>query len=199
MYFDIPPIFEAALAKGEVVQYGGILRDAATKQIVKHLKPADLPVESPTEAVAQVAASLKNPWAIGGGILILAVGGGIAVAVAARRNRVRALVERYNMSLIAYLEAARDGNLDEDMLAKLVGALDSVAELSKAGQIKVVHSAEQVTALLKFASDYTRSLAEANSVNLTEALNEELTVGGGSVVDLRHYLEVQRQIFRRAA
>ena len=140
--------------------------------------------------------------------MVLAVIAGLALAgtattaaVAVAQKRKRAMSERvrnYNGSLCAYLEAVRSQRLDAGIIDGLITELNAVKEYSD-GSITVDLSTKHFETLVQFVIDYTRQLAEANSVELDEPSDPSPTSTDAAVVDLLRYLEVQRMIFHEAA
>lgn len=161
-------------------------------QIVRHLKEASRPGEEP--AAAQPAAALLKDRRVVT-VIVLGAATGVTIAFLAVKDRLQARkgVKNLNASLVAYLEAARDGNLDEGTISRLITDLDATEEYSNHGQAAVA------SALVDLVIDYTSKLAEANSVDLDELQDEGQAAEKGIVVDLRRYLEVQRKIFTEAA
>lgn len=193
--FFIPPEIQAGLAVGDLIQYGGIVRNQAG-QIVKHLKAIDLPVDS-DKAAAAALRLLKDPKVIVGAAVV-AVAAAAAGAFAARKRKgaVPECVADYNASLAAYLEAVREGRLDADIIGRLIVALDSVEAYSdEGGSIALDFSTDQAALLVKLVVDSTKRLAEDNSLDL-EVLDEPTE--GDNVVDFRRHLEAQRRLFEEA-
>ncbi|GAA0436563.1 hypothetical protein Acor_84450 [Acrocarpospora corrugata] len=112
-------------------------------------------------------------------------------------------VEKFNASLGAYLEAVRNGCLDADVLDRLISDLDALKEESDGGRIIVGFSADQLDTLVNHVADYTRKLAESNQIELSElqesTSHSEDNSPSQTIIDLRRYLGVQKQIFNRAA
>jgi UPF0288 family protein (methanogenesis marker protein 3) len=101
--------------------------------------------------------------------------------------------------LRAYLEAVRKGRLDAGIVGQLISDLDAVKAHSNSDSITVDFSPEQSETLVNLVVDYTRKLAEANSVELNELQEQTPDSENDAVVYLRRHLEVQRQIFTGAA
>lgn len=200
----IPPEIEAGLINGDLFRNGGVIRDHSTGSIVRHLEEVPGPVNS-QEAVGRVAVNLKRPGVIITVAALSVVALGATALIAARRQKqtdkpeVPECVENYNASLRAYLEAVREGSLDADIISQLIFDLDAVKAYSVNGSIAIYFSTKQPGTLVNLVVDYTRKLAEANSVELNELQGQAPTSGSDVVVDLRRYLEVQRKIFTRAA
>lgn len=95
---DVSPDIAARLAGGDLVRVGGVVRDAKTGQIVKHLGEGRLPAKEATKGVRAIAQRALNTTGgkVGVGIVVVravAVGsrspstGGTAVVV--RRTSTR--------------------------------------------------------------------------------------------------------------
>lgn len=201
--YDIPEDILEGLASGALTRFGSVVRDRA--QIIAHLKEVPLPGGGQEMEATSIAAALKNPQIlIGLGVVVAAAAGSMAFWAARKRKQAVSsgpskYVENYNASLGAYLEAVRNGRLDADIVDRLVSDLDVVAAESDGGRIAVEFSTEQSEALVKLVVDYTRKLAEANSVDLKEIQETTSHSEGHPIVDLRRYLDAQRQIFAAAA
>ena len=199
--FYIPPEIEAGLLGGNLIQYGGIVRNQMG-QIVKHLKEVPLPVGN-EKAVARMAGMLKNPRVL---IPITVVGTVVAVIVAAKKRKqagkpeVPECVHSYNASLAAYVEAVHEGRLELDIIDRLIADLNAVKTYSgEDGSITLDFSTKHAEILVNIVVDYTRQLAESNAVDLNELQGVAPTSENDAVVDLRRHLEVQRKIFTEAA
>lgn len=195
--FFIPPEIQAGLDVGDLIQYGGIVRNQAG-QIVKHLKVIDLPANSEKAAVAALKV-LKDPKVVAGAAIVAVAAAG-AGALAAARKRKRAVpdcVAAYNASLAAYLEAVQEGQLDAHIIGNLIAALDAVESYSdEGGSIALDFSTDQAALLVKLVVDSTKQLAEDSSLDVKE-LDEP--TAGDNVIDFRRYLEVQRRLFEEAS
>jgi hypothetical protein len=194
--FFIPPEIQAGLVVGELVQYGGIVRNQAG-EIVKHLKAIELPVNNERAAAAGLKL-LKNPRIVSGAVVVAAaVAGAGALAAARKRTKaVPACVTTYNASLAVYLEAVREGHLDADIIGNLIRALDAVESHSdEGGSIALDFSTDQAALLVKLVIDSTKQLADDNSLDL-DGMGEP--VEGDNVIHLRRYLGVQRGFFEEA-
>jgi hypothetical protein len=202
VYLYIPPEIQARIATGELFRIGSVVRDAATGQVFKHLDEVAGPVKNQAKrAVASLRSGLRNPWAIVGvtaaGVAV--VGGAALIAARKRKRAIPDCLKNFNASLRAYLEAAREGQLDVGVVSQLISDLDAVQAYSVDGVITVDLSVEPWKTLINLVGDYTRKLAEANSIEPDEVLGDAADSENDSVVDLRRYLEAQRKIFARRA
>ncbi|WP_329178594.1 hypothetical protein OG754_31520 [Streptomyces decoyicus] len=202
--FYIPPEIEAGLLGGNLIQYGGVVRNQMG-QIVKHLKEVPLPVCN-EKAVARVAGMLKNPRFLIPITVVGAVAAGAAAIVATKKRKhtgkceVPECIQSYNASLAAYVEAVHEGRLEVDIIDRLIADLDAVRAYSgEDGSITLDFSTKHAEMLVNIVVDYTRQLAEANSVDLNELQGVAPASENDVVVDLRRHLEVQRKVFTEAA
>jgi hypothetical protein len=200
--YEIPPSIMAGLTNGEFSTFGSVVRDRVGT--IAYLKEVPLPVKNHVVDMGRIAEGLKNPKAIIAIGLGAVVVGGIEIWAAGKKKQntkpeMPKCVENCNASLSAYLEAARNGKLDADIVNRLISDLDAVKENSDSGKIAIDFSIEQLDTLVKLVMDYTRKLAEANSVELSELQEPAPDSEDNLIIDLRRYLEAQKQIFNRAA
>jgi hypothetical protein len=201
--FFIPPEIEARLGSGDLIKYGGVVRNQSG-HIVEHLKEVQL-VAGNEKAAARVAAMLKNPRVLIPTLVVVGASavGGTAFAAARRRKLalVPECVERYNTSLGAYLEAVQEGRLDAGIIDHLISDLDAVVAYSdgNAYSISLDFSTKQAAVLVKIVVDSTKQLANENSIDLSELHEEASASEGGAAVDLRRRLEGQKKILTDAA
>ena len=202
-YFYIPPEIEAGLLSGDLIQYGGIIRNRLG-QIVKHLSEISKSDDS-KKVLERVAASLKSPKVITTVAVVTLALATTAFMVVRKwkvggKPAVPECVERYNASLGEYLDAVRTQRLDADIIDRLISDFDAVRAYSdESGSITLDFTTKQGESLSNLVVDYTRQLAEANSVNLSQLQIHASAPDDAAVVDLRRHLEVQRDIFNEAA
>jgi hypothetical protein len=197
----IPDAMLVRLDAGEFMLLGGVLRERATGQIVKHLadaSPADAARAALTESIPKALRSPKGVAVIGLGVVVVAAGGAY---LATRKTRAAQPelpppFEDFNASMAAYLDAASQGALDLQMIDRLIADLDALEAESERGTITIAFTAGPL--LVRVVAHHTRMLLEANQLgpsNLPALANPE----GATIKDLRPYLELQRGIFRREA
>ena len=203
--FEIPLDITVQLIDGEYIRYGGVVRDS-TGAIVRHLKEVPVPAQNQQYAIANIANALKDPKVITviglGAIAVIGIVAYVKKAKSARKNvepETPECVERYNASLCSYLESIRIGNLSVETIDYLISGLDGIKENLNEGRISIEFSAGQLDTLVNLVFNYTRSLQEANSINPDELKAPELSSADSSILELRSYLETQKQIFRNAA
>ncbi|MEU1604050.1 hypothetical protein [Micromonospora matsumotoense] len=207
---DVPDDIFAGITAGELTRYGGVVRNHAGAILV-HLKDGLSSAET-QRAVSKGAATVRKSskaTAVGLGVAAVAAVG-IAVLAAATRVKKQGspqgaelempiCIQRFTVSLQAYLDAARDGRLNAKDVERLVSDLDAVKAESDSGRITVDFSIDQWRALLQLVTDYTKRLAEANRVDTSDLRESAHPPDGDVVFGLRHHLELQKQIFKNAA
>lgn len=214
---EIPAAIQAGLDSGSLVRWGGTIRDTAGL-IVTYLDDAPVAPSFVETFLERSAAAVKSVPAkpamiIGGAIFVAgAVAGGVAI-VAKRIQKNKALepecVATYNTSLSRYLKAVRDGGLDADIVGRLIADLDAVRAYVDENdrRIQLDFRDKQGQALFELVAEYTMKLAEANSRDLAQLLEQERVEEPGepqdswndAVEDLRRNLAVQMKIFFDAA
>lgn len=126
----ISPATEAGLKSGALIAVGSVVRDAATGRIVEHLREID---KLPTKDVARVArgmvAKVKTPQgavvAIGGAAVV-AVGASATWVVTRPQRHAKKLEQRLNQALVTYLEAARKGQLNVEIVQDTIDAIAAI-------------------------------------------------------------------------
>ena len=201
---EIPDDIAFRLLTGEYVRDGGVVRDHAGR-LVKLLDDASPIDDAQKAARASIAKVLKNRKGVGIGLGVVAVAataGGAAYLVTrktkAAQPELPTCVENYSASLAAYLEAARHGTLDAQIIDRLIADLDALKAESDSGTITIEFSPEQSETLVGLVAGHTRKLAEANQLELSN-LPEPANTQGATIIELRPYLEVQRELFSLAA
>lgn len=201
---EIPDEIHARVLTGEYVRVGGVVRDHGG-QLVKLLGDASPNSDAKKAAKAGIAKVLRDRTVVGIGLGVVAVAAtaGGAAYRAKRKTEAAQLelptsVENYSDALVAYLEAARQGSLDAEIIDRLIADLDAVKAESHSGTITIGSSSEQSEALVALVAGHTRTLAEANERELSN-LPEPANTQGATIIELRPYLEVQRDLFSQAA
>lgn len=197
--FYIPPEIQAGLVSGDLLRYGGVVRDQLG-HIVVHLD--ELPgIEKAPEMLRKAVDAVKARPVIAavttlGGVVLVA---GVAMSAAWKRKKTRARIESYNASLRAYLEAVRDANLDAEIVVRLLDALDAVQALTGPNGVSLDFSSKESGALVELVGEYTRELSQSNSVDGVSLPRRRLDSERAPIVDLRGHLEAQREIFAQSA
>lgn len=209
--FEVPADIRAGLTSGDLSHFGSVIRDA--NGIVAHLKEAQLPLEKINPAVAPIDSQDALIERIVDGmkdnkVLILAglgliAAGGVAYWVASKskqkpKQEVFDVVENYNDALGVYLDAIQTGNLTSTAVDNLILGLDELKKNSDDGTVTIDFSDEESVSLLDLVLDYTKQLADANSVELGELEPSENMPVKKSIDDLRRYIEEQKRIIDEA-
>jgi hypothetical protein len=187
---DVPPDIAARLASGDLVRVGGVVRDAKTGQIVKHLGEGRLPAKETAKDVRAIAQRALNATRgkVGVGIVVVkavAVGGKAAVDWWNSCRRAKDL----NVALNAYLDAAKAGQMTVERIDSLSAAIEAARG---GGLTDSVSIAEKVVNLVE---GYTTALAEANEA----VWQAEQSTDVEPLVRLEHSLIEQRRILGEAA
>ena len=194
---DVPPDIAVGIASGVLVRVGGVVRDANTGQIVKHLGEVRLPDKEAAKAVRAIAQRALNATRgkVSAGIVVV---GAVAVAVGGKvafgwwNSHCRA--KDLNMALNAYLDAAKAGQMTVERIDSLSAAIEAArgGGLTDGGLTDLVSIAEKVVNLVE---GYTTALAEANGA----VWQAEQSTDVEPLVRLEHSLIEQRRILGEAA
>lgn len=196
--YEVPAEIAAGLATKSFQRFGSVVR--GPENIIAHLKEVEQVKEQAGALKGLFKGGVKSPGsivAIGIGVVGVTVGA-IYLVGARRKDAARSLqleaVERYNASLVSYLEAITTGELDELNLKKFRDDVEVLKALAMTGEISVEFSQEHSKALNALLADYTRELAHANSVELAEL--PELSPGTAETLmeDIELYLDAQQAI-----
>ncbi|WP_315583097.1 hypothetical protein [Actinomyces viscosus] len=187
---DVPLDIAAGLASGTLVRVGGVVRNAKTGTIVKHLGEGRLPAKEAANGVPKVAQRVLSTTRgkIGAGILVcgaVAAGGTFAVGWWINRRRTKEL----NAALEAYLDAAKAG----EMSVEQIDALSSAIEAARGGDSRA--SALIAEKVVDLVEGYTVALAQANETIWEPERGADVV----PLVRLERSLNAQRCILGTAA
>lgn len=206
---------EAALgiAAGTMVRHGGAVYHK-TGGIYQHLTDAvfstaakEKPVheaQASESIVSTVAKHLKNPKVFIPIGFVAVVGIGAVGLFGKKKKKAKQevalekpkCVADYNDSVVAYLDAINSGNVSLDKINCVIKNVDTLKE-SKEITIDFAHDKSET--LVNFVYDYTKKLADANSYELIDFEKATSISADYTLTYLRHYLEIQKQIFEEAA
>lgn len=195
--FEVSDEITAGLASGIFTRTGGVVRWAVGENkgaIVKHLDPISTSY-SQSNALQQAVNSNtitqqnqnqsffqqhKTGIYVGGGIaaIIAAIGGGIYFF---RRRRGK----KFQKAFRDYLEAMETGTMTEDIIDELDASLK--------GAKKVLVDATDMMKFARMIRSYTIELARNNGIS-----TKDLVRSGDNIVDIRMYLQKQREVFNAA-
>ena len=195
--FEIPAEIAKGLASGDLVRFGGVVRDSAG-HIVTHLKEVPAAVERTKGAIERAAGKLggnRIAFAVCTGTLVVAAAtaGTIAVMRARKLERIEA---RYIAALGVFLKGIRDGNLEKDNIDELIAALDVVTEQSVGKRLQLNSANADFQALVETVTSYSQALADANQPTAVAIESiEEASEDEFKIVTLRRQLDYQRRLF----
>ena len=157
---DIPPVIEAGLKTGKYIRAGGIIRDAKSKKIVKHLKEAGVAEQAKQakHVVFDFIKEHKGGFIVGGLIITAVTTGGVYVY-----NKIKYKEFEMPEPLREYLNAANNGTMTEKEIKHLLKYLEGMDEEQLKDRISL--SNKEVKEMIKQIYDYTQRLAEANHYN----------------------------------
>lgn len=201
--FDIPADIMTKLLTGECRRIGGVVRYAVGPnkgRIVKHLKPVKLPAEKQAQTLGAKALQFaknnrKALIIVGIGIGVAAAGAGVYYKVKTHETKE---VTEFRVSLRAYINAIRNGDLNLENINNLMNSLESLKTHKDYEKISIKLSAEELNVLVNRIYEYTLKLAQDNSVELT-AEEYEVQTSDNAIVDLQRYLKTQKRTFEEVA
>lgn len=197
--FDIPQAIQEGIDAGELLRFGGVVRDRAG-HIVKHLKEVPIPeTDSSAGENAIVEFAKKNKYFIIGTAIASAIAAGIIyVVVKNKKNKgekIPKCVVDFNESFMEYVDAIKKGAVSEEKIDKVIMALEEIKENQDKENITITFSVENISILLGMVRDYTIKFAEANAFEI----QEEDTNSYDELEGLQRYLKIQKQIFKKCA
>ena len=201
--FYIPEDIATGLAIGLYRRIGGVVRIATGPdkgQIVKHLDPITFPAaKEATGVLAKVTTFAKKnkKVVVIGGIIIVTVAVGTAIYIyKGAKDREPAVVKEFRKSLTQYIGAIRTGTMEIENIEALMGALKKMKAHKNYKKFVVKLSAEDIDILVNRIYEYTLKLAEDNDYDLD---NLEVKDDSNPIINLQHYLSIQKKIFESAA
>ena len=207
----IPTAYQLRLDTGELWRNGGVLRKTVNGTIAHILK--DGPVSSSnSKALANTAESavksfniknlMKNHKGLvitGIFVIVISIGTGVYLYVGKKRNDKSILeasqkVTVFQSALSRYLKVAMSGEITIYDIDFLISALDALESGSPKDRIVLDFSAGELFDLINCIIGYTKSLATANFFELDDSFSDNSC----TVVNLRHHLNAQKNIFECA-
>lgn len=201
--YDLTDDILTKILTGEYRRIGSVVRYATGPnkgQIVKHLKPVKL---EKTEEAVNVGAKVlkfvkdnKEFVIVGGVVTVITAAGVVTYKLMTREPKV---VKEFRMALKKYVDSIRKGSLNLVTIEELLARLDELKKHKDYEKISVKLTTEELDVLVNRIYEYTVKLAKDNEFELTGKNNIFESNKGASIVDLRKYLTVQKNIFSSAA
>jgi len=201
--YDLTDDILTKILTGEYRRIGSVVRyaiGAQKGQIVKHLKPIKL---EKTEEAVNVGAKVlkfvkdnKEFVIVGGVVTVITAAGVVTYKLMTREPKV---VKEFRMALKKYVDSIRKGSLNLVTIEELLARLDELKKHKDYEKISVKLTTEELDVLVNRIYEYTVKLAKDNEFELTGKNNIFESNKGASIVDLRKYLTVQKNIFSSAA
>ena len=196
IYLNIDEKTYAGVKSGLYELYG-LAKNVDNKRVAKHIPAvADAAKEGASKAIDFIRVHQKGTIIVSG---VLIVGGAVAgtVGYVAHRKQ-RKLDKQFGMALQEYLDSARNGTLNIEILNTLIGSIEAIEKGNFQKSISLNISAAQFSDLINCIFDYTKRLAEANNIS-TQTINRPKYFKKKTADDLKYYLNMQKHIFEQAA
>lgn len=196
IYLDIDEKTYAGVKAGLYELYG-LAKNVDNKRVVKHIPAiADAAKEGASKAIDFIRVHQKGTIIVGGALI---VGGAVAgtVGYVAHRKQ-RQLDKQFATALQEYLDSARTGTLDIEILDTLICSIEAIEKGNPKKSINLNISAAQFGDLINCIFDYTKRLAEANNIS-TQSISRPKYFKKKTADDLKYYLNMQKHIFEQAA
>lgn len=181
-----PPDIYVGIESGELVREGGVVRNAATGAIVKHLKEGSFSIKEVVNSVAQHVWSSKEGKIVVVGLIGVAFGVVVAAGeIVTNQWSDQRRSETLNAALIAYLNAAETGEVTVEQIDALSSAIEAARGKGSSDSVLI---AEKVVSLVE---GYTVALAQANKTTWEPERGANVV----PLVRLESSLSAQRRIF----
>lgn len=198
----IPEAAQALIDAGVLVRTDGVLRNAETMEIFKHLDIVDLEdlsaMQELAAAVKRVVKENKTAVAIGVGVLI-AIGVTVGVVVHNKNKKQKAYEEKcnawLNRAIKNYMDAAQNGELDVTTIELCEDALSSLPQITE--KVFISMTKEQILEFTSSLKEYTLKLAEANDYEIED--QSMIDYAGNVVSFMINNLRVQKNILQMCA
>ena len=196
IYLNIDEKTYAGVKSGLYELYG-LAKNVDNKRVAKHIPAvADAAKEGASKAIDFIRVHQKGTIIVGGALI---VGGAVAgtVGYVAHRKQ-RQLDKQFATALQEYLDSARTGTLNIEILDTLICSIEAIEKGNPKKSINLNISAAQFGDLINCIFDYTKRLAEANNIS-TQSISRPKYFKKKTADDLKYYLNMQKHIFEQAA
>lgn len=196
IYLDIDEKTYAGVKAG-VLELCGLAKNVDNKRVVKHIPAvADAAKEGASKAVDFIRVHQKGTIIVGG---VLVIGGAFAGTVGYISHRKqRKLDKQFGIALQEYLDSARNGTLNIEILDTLICSMETIEKDNPKKSINLNISVAQFGDLINCIFDYTMRLAKANNIS-TQSINRPKYFKKKTADDLKYYLNMQKHIFEQVA
>lgn len=186
-----------ASVKAGLYELYGLAKEVDNKRVAKHIPAVtDAAKEGASKAIDFIRLHQKGTIIVGG---VLIIGGAVAgtVGYVAHRKQ-RELDKQFGTALQEYLDSARNGTLNIEILDTLIASIEAVEKCNPKKPISLNVSAAQFGDLINCIFDYTKRLVEANNIS-TQSINRPKYFKKKTADDLKYYLNMQKHILEQAA
>lgn len=189
IFLNIPDEIMRKISTGENKIFGGEVRDNKG-QIVKLLRP-----------VSKLEATLYYGWKYRESLLIVGNLGlvGVKSHIKSRLKKEPDDVAEFRDTLKVYLNAVRSGALTMEIISDVMNQLDELKMQPNFERLNIVLSIEDLDVLLIRIFEYTKKLAEDNTIELSDLEKEIPSQSVSPISNLQRYLETQKRIFELAS
>ena len=196
IYLDIDEKTYAGIKAG-VLELCGLAKNVDNKRVAKHIPAvADAAKEGASKAVDFIRVHQKGTIIVGG---VLVIGGAVASTVGyIAHKKQRKLDKQFGIALQEYLDSARNGTLNIEILDTLICSIETIEKDNPKKSINLNISVAQFGDLINCIFDYTMRLAKANNIN-TQSINRPKYFKKKTADDLKYYLNMQKHIFEQVA
>ena len=196
VYLNVDESTYAGVQNG-VLELCGMAKNIDSKRVAKHIPTVvDSAKDGASKAIDFIRGHKKETFLVGG---ILIVGGAIFGTITyASYRKLHKLEIQFGNALQVYLDAARDGALNIEILNTLIDSIEAIENNSPQKAINLNISSSQFNELIHCIFDYTLRMANANSFN-AKIINRPKYFKKKTSDDLKYYLNMQKQIFEQAA
>lgn len=196
IYLDIDEKTYAGVKAG-VLELCGLAKNVDNKRVAKHIPAvADAAKEGASKAVDFIRVHQKGTIIVGG---VLVIGGAVAGTVGYISHRKqRKLDKQFGIALQEYLDSARNGTLNIEILDTLICSIETIEKDNPKKSINLNISVAQFGDLINCTFDYTMRLAKANNIS-TQSINRPKYFKKKTADDLKYYLNMQKHIFEQVA
>lgn len=203
--FLVPPELDLGLATGELIRYGGVVRNQAG-EIVAHLEEVDISLgDAVGEAVSKaIAVARENKGkVIIVGAAAAAVTGTVAFISYKRKAKKQVrqieLAEQFQEAMDSYFQAISNGALSKEIVDETISVIDDVNSNLRGKKNEVSLSQSILNSLVSSIEKYTRQLCEANDYKFKKVKQPLKKTQKSSLETLRSYLELQQDLLQKAA